>query len=112
MPEDAAQLLASTISPARPGAGFVGDAPVIVRPRTPEQAMTAWRNITALNADPIGPIAPEGVPEEYIGDLARALVTIADIHEAASAFRPPYPIEGSPTVFAGDAVSTGPSAGH
>lgn len=106
MSDDAAQLLANTISPPRPGVGFVGDAPVIVRPRTPHHAMTAWRNITALNADPIGPIAPEGVPEESVGDVARALVTTADMHEAASVFRPPYPIEGSPTVFADDPAST------
>lgn len=105
MSDDAAQLLANTISPPQPGAGFVGDAPVIIRPRTPQHAMTAWRNITALNADPIGPVAPEGLPEESIGDVARALVTTADIHEAASVFRPPYPIEGSPTVFAYDAAS-------
>ena len=54
---------------------------------------------------PMSPIAPDGLPEEFIGDVARALVTIADIHEAASVFRPPYPIEGSPTVFADDAAS-------
>lgn len=105
MPDDAAQLLANTISPPRPGVGFTGDAPVIIRPRTSEHAMTAWRNITALNADPIGPVAPEGLPEESIGDVARALITTADIHEAAAVFRPPYPIAGSPTVFAGDAAS-------
>ena len=105
MTDDAAQLLASTISPPRPDAGFVGDAPVIVRPRSSEHAMTAWRNITALNADPIGPIAPNGLPDDSVGDVARALVTIADIHEAASVFRPPYPIVGSPTVFAGNPAS-------
>jgi hypothetical protein len=105
MSDDAAQLLANTISPPRPGVGFTGDAPVIIRPRTSEHAMTAWRNITALNADPIGPMAPEGLPEESIGDVARALVTTADIHEAAAVFRPPYPIAGSPTVFVGDAAS-------
>lgn len=101
MSNDAAQLLANTISPARPGAGFTGDAPVIIRPRTPEHAMVAWRNITVLSADPIGPVAPEGFNDDAIGDVARALTTIADIHEAASVFRPPYPIEGSPTRFAG-----------
>jgi hypothetical protein len=101
MSNDAAQLLANTISPARPGAGFTGDAPVIIRPRTPEHAMVAWRNITVLSADPIGPIAPAGFTDDAIGDVARALTTIADIHEAASVFRPPYPIEGSPTRFAG-----------
>ena len=105
MSNDAAQLLANTISPPRPGVGFVGDAPVIIRPRTPEHAMTAWRNITALSADPIGPIAPEGFPDEAIGDVARALVSIADIHEASSVFRPPYPIEGSRTVFADNTAS-------
>jgi hypothetical protein len=105
MSDDAAQLLANTISPSQAGAGFTGDAPTIVRPRTPEHAMTAWRNITALNADPIGPMAPDGLPEESIGDVARALVTTADIHEAAAVFRPPYPVAGSPTVFTGDAAS-------
>ncbi|HEY4459589.1 MAG TPA: hypothetical protein VGN81_35075 [Pseudonocardiaceae bacterium] len=100
MSNDAAQLLANTISPARPGAGFAGDAPVIVRPRTPEHTNVAWRNITVLSADPIGPIAPEGFPDDSIGDVARALTTIADIHEAAAVFRPPYPIEGSSTRFA------------
>ncbi|HEX4221818.1 MAG TPA: hypothetical protein VHZ97_05620 [Pseudonocardiaceae bacterium] len=106
MSDDAAQLLANTISPPQPGVGFVGDAPMIVRPRTPRHAMAAWRNITALNADPIGPTAPDGLPEESIGDVARALVTTADIHEAAAVFRPPYPVEGSPTVFADDTAST------
>ena len=105
LPEDFAQLLVNTISPSRPGIGFTADTPVIVRPRTNEHATTAWRNITALNADPIGPIAPDGVPEESIGDVARALATTADIHEAASVFRPPYPIEGSPRVFSDDAAS-------
>ncbi|HJP77318.1 MAG TPA: hypothetical protein VJ914_23825 [Pseudonocardiaceae bacterium] len=105
MSDDAAQLLANTISAPQAGVGFTGDAPVIVRPRTPEHAMTAWRNITALNADPIGPMAPECLPEESIGDVARALVTTADIHEAAAVFRPPYPVAGSPTVFTGDAAS-------
>jgi hypothetical protein len=106
MSNDAAQLLANTISPPRPGVGFIGDAPVIIRPRTPEHAMTAWRNVTLLGADPIGPVAPEGFPDESIGDVARALVSIADIHEASSVFRPPYPIEGSPTVFTDNAAST------
>jgi hypothetical protein len=105
MSDDAAQLLAYTISPPRTGVGFVGDAPVPVRPRTPEHAMTAWRNITALNGDPIGPVEPDGVPAQSIGDAARALVSTADIHEAAAVFRPPYPVEGSPTVFADDAAS-------
>jgi hypothetical protein len=103
--DDAAQLLANTISPPRPGIGFSADAPVIVRPRTIQHASTAWRNITALNADPIGPIAPDGMPEESVGDVARALATTADIHEAASVFRPPYPIEGTPRVFSDDAAS-------
>ena len=61
--------------------------------------MLAWRNITVLSADPIGPIAPAGFPEESIGDVARALVTIADIHEAASVFRPPYPVDGPSARF-------------
>jgi hypothetical protein len=102
--DDIAQLLVNTISPPHPGIGFTADTPVIVRPRTMQHATTAWRNITALNADPIGPVAPEGVPEECVGDVARALATTADIHEAASVFRPPYPIEGSPRVFSDDAA--------
>jgi hypothetical protein len=101
VPDDAARLLANTISPPHPGAGFAGDAPVIVRPRTPEHATVAWRNITVLSADPIGPVAPDGFPDESIGDVARALTTIADIHEAASVFRPPYPVDGSSTPFGG-----------
>ncbi len=107
VPDDVAHLLANTISPPQPGVGFTGDAPMIIRPRTQEHAMTAWQNITALNADPIGPLAPDGVSEESIDDVARALVTTADMHEAASVFRPPYPIEGSPTLFADDATSDG-----
>lgn len=100
MTDDLAQLLANTISPPRPDTGFLGDAPTIIWPGSPEHAMTAWRNITALNADPIGRVAPAGFPEDSVGDVARALTTIADIHEAASVFRPPYPVDGSATRFA------------
>ncbi|HEX3785295.1 MAG TPA: hypothetical protein VHX38_37060 [Pseudonocardiaceae bacterium] len=99
LPDALPVLLADTISPARPGSGFLGDAPVVVRPAGADRLGVAWQNITALNADPVGPVEPDGVPAEALSEVARVLVTTADLHEAAALFRPPYRSETAPNLF-------------
>jgi hypothetical protein len=86
LPEQLAELVASTISP--PDTGFAGAPAAVVRP-TPQERDTAWRNITALNFDPLPAAHLQGHAPEAIGELERALGSLADIDEAAAAFRLP-----------------------
>lgn len=88
-----AELLADTMSPPLREGGFVGATPTIVRPR-PEELATAWRNIAALNFDPLAASYPEGLPADAIGEVERILASIADIDEAAAAFCLPYASPG------------------
>jgi hypothetical protein len=82
VPDALAELVAGTISPAVPDAGFAGAPPVIVRP-LPDETAVAWRNIAALNADPLR----AADPARPVGPLPGMLATMADIDEAAALFR-------------------------
>jgi hypothetical protein len=84
--EQLAQLVACAISP--PDNGFAGAPAAVVRPG-PQERDTAWRNVTALNFDPLPAAHLQGHSPEAIGDLERTLGSLADIDEAAAAFRLP-----------------------
>ncbi|MGH3621354.1 MAG: hypothetical protein ACRDQ5_06130, partial [Sciscionella sp.] len=96
--DSVAELLADTISPPLREGGFAGATPTIVRPR-PDELPTAWRNIAALNFDPLAASYPEGIPVDAIGEVERILASIADIDEAAAAFCLPYASTGNPRLF-------------
>lgn len=86
LPEQFAELVAAAISP--PGTGFAGAPAAVVRPG-PQERDTAWRNVTALNFDPLPAAHLQGHAPEAIGELERTLGALADIDEAAAAFRLP-----------------------
>jgi hypothetical protein len=87
--EQLAETVASTISPRIPDLGMTGAAAVAVRPRAGELDV-AWGNVTALNFAPLPAAHLQGCAPEAVGDLERTLGAIADIDEAAAAFRLPY----------------------
>jgi hypothetical protein len=86
LPEQLAELVAYAISP--PETGFAGAPAAVVRPG-PHEWDTAWRNVTALNFDPLPAAHLQGHAPEAIGELERTLGALADIDEAAAAFRLP-----------------------
>jgi hypothetical protein len=93
LPAHLAERVADAISPRGPGVGAVA-----VRP-DPREGEIAWRNVTALNFDPLPTAHLQGCPPDAIGELERTLGAIADIDEAAAAFRLPYEETARPPVF-------------
>lgn len=93
-----AERIADTISPRTAAPGFAGAAPAVVRPE-PADLAVAWDNVTALNFAPLTAYA-QGNPPAAIGELEQVLGAIADLDEAAAAFRLPYRPSGRPPVFA------------
>lgn len=93
MPGLLSELVADTISARTEHHGL----PVVVRPE-PADMPTMWNNVTALNFAPLTAY-DQGNPAEAIGELERVLGSIADLDEAAAAFRLPYRSPGKPSPF-------------
>lgn len=91
--EDITAAVVDGISPSGSGLGLAGASAVAVRPAVGEWD-TAWSNIAALNFDPLPVAQVQGHSPDAVGDVERLLGAIADVDEAAAAFRLPFPVLG------------------
>ncbi|WP_051114714.1 hypothetical protein [Actinokineospora enzanensis] len=94
-----AELAADTVSARAADRGFAGAGPALVRPH-PAEFPTAWRNITSLDFTPLAAEA-QGAPPEAVDEVARHLLAIVDLDEAAAVFRLPYRDAGQASPFGG-----------
>jgi hypothetical protein len=89
VPNELAELVANLVSPKVPGTGFAGDPPVVVRPMSHDEHATAWRNVTSAAYQPLPVAYLQGHPPGSVGPVEWRLSEIADVDEAAAAFRLP-----------------------